>query len=366
MLEKAGRNIDQPFVVDTSVAARIKEVCECSSNRAPTRFLMACLLAKMDQPKIDIRKPYTEIGTKDSFSGRTYDEAYIQPFIFKYELPCNPTTAFLTPAFRNKNTVMTPDLELEGRPRTVYKAALGVLNDVKKGTALPEDVFLEILRVLVLLKNEKRQRLESLLKEVRRSDEELPISAESIVTLLSQHLACKYSSRLPVLIVAAAYKTSEKCLGERVLSLHGHNAADEQTGALGDVEITLADEEKVVTSYEMKTRRVTKDDIDRAVQKILGKDIDNYIFITTEVIDPLVEEHARSMYDKTGGTEFVILDCIGFIKHFLHFFHRIRIQFLEEYQALLLVEPDSAVGQPLKEAFLALRRASQIQHHFSG
>jgi hypothetical protein len=236
----------------------------------------------------------------------------------------------------------------------------------KKGSVSPEDVFLEILRLLILLKNEKRQRLESLLKEVKRSDEELPISAESIVTLLTQHLACKYSSRLPVLVVAAAYKTSEKYLGERVLNLHGHNAADEQTGALGDVEITLTNEEKVITSYEMKTRRVVKDDIDRAIQKILGKDIDNYIFITTEPIDPLVEEYAKTMYDKTGGTEFVILDCIGFIKHFLHFFHRVRIQFLEEYQALLLVEPDSAVGQPLKEAFLALRRAMQIQHHFSG
>lgn len=366
LLEQAGHQIEETFVTKPDVAARIKEVCECTSNRAPTRFLMACLLAKMDQPKIDIRKPYTEIGTKDSFSGRKYDEMYIQPFVFKYELPCNPTTAFLTPAFRNKNTVMTPDIELEGRPRTVYKAALGVLADVKNGSVSSESVFLEILRLLILLKNEKKQRLESLLKEVKRSDEELPISAESIVTLLTQHLACKYSSRLPVLVVAAAYKTSEKHLGERVLNLHGHNAADEQTGALGDVEITLTNEEKVITSYEMKTRRVVKDDIDRAIQKILGKDIDNYIFITTEPIDPLVEEYAKTMYDKTGGTEFVILDCIGFIKHFLHFFHRIRIQFLEEYQALLLVEPDSAVGQPLKEAFLALRRAMQIQHHFSG
>ena len=298
---------------------------------------------------------------KDAFSGRTYDEAYIQPFVFKYELPCNPTTAFLTPAFRNKNTVMTPDIELEGRPRSVYKAALGVLADVKKGSVSPEDVFLEMLRLLILLKTEKRERLESLLKEVKKSDEDLPLSAEAIVTLLTQHLACKYSSRLPVLMVTAAYKASEKYLGERVLNLHGHNAADEQTGALGDIEITLVDDEKIITGYEMKSKRVTKDDIDRAVQKIIGKNIDNYIFITTDIIDPLVEEYAKSLYEKTGGTEFVILDCIGFIRHFLHIFHRVRVQFLDEYQALLLIEPDSAVGQPLKEAFLALRSAAQAQ-----
>ena len=53
----------------------------------------------------------------------------------------------------------------------------------------------------------------------------------------------------------------------------------------------------------------------------------------------------------------VILDCIAFLRHFLHLFHRLRIQFLEAYQSILLSEPDSAVRQELKEAFLALRGA---------
>jgi len=62
------------------------------------------------------------------------------------------------------------------------------------------------------------------------------------------------------------------------------------------------------------------------------------------------------MYKRTAGVEFVILDCIGFIRHFLHLFHRIRIEFLDAYQELLLAEPNSAVRQESKVAFLALRR----------
>ena len=54
-----------------------------------------------------------------------------------------------------------------------------------------------------------------------------------------------------------------------------------------------------------------------------------------------------------------MLDCIGFLRHFLHLFHRLRLEFLESYQALLLAEPDSAVRQELKEVFLALRRAAE-------
>ena len=164
-----------------------------------------------------------------------------------------------------------------------------------------------------------------------------------------------------MLIVAAAYCAAADRLGERSLLLRGHLAADEQTGALGDVEICLVNDDRVVTIYEMKSKRITQDDIDRALQKIAGRmpRIDNYVFVTTDVIEATVSEYAASMYEQTNGTEIVILDCIGFVRHFLHFFHRLRIRFLDEYQALLLAEADSAVNQPLKEAFLSLRQAAE-------
>lgn len=112
-------------------------------------------------------------------------------------------------------------------------------------------------------------------------------------------------------------------------------------------------------------RKATQDDVARAIQKInertqqTGYKIDNYIFITTDIIDEPVKEYAASIYEITGGIEIVILDCISFVRHFLHLFHRWRMQFLEAYQTLVLAEPESAVSQPLKEAFLALRQAAE-------
>jgi hypothetical protein len=50
---------------------------------------------------------------------------------------------------------------------------------------------------------------------------------------------------------------------------------------------------------------------------------------------------------------------MGFLRHFLHLFHRIRANYLSAYQNLVLNEPDSAVSQTLKEAFLALRQAAE-------
>ncbi len=100
--------------------------------------------------------------------------------------------------------------------------------------------------------------------------------------------------------------------------------------------------------------------IDLALQKVIHSHqrIDNDVFITTAEITQQVRDYAARLYHRTGGIEFAVLDCISFIRHFLHLFQRIRIDFLAAYQQLLLDEPDSSVRPELKEAFLRLRRAA--------
>ena len=75
-----------------------------------------------------------------------------------------------------------------------------------------------------------------------------------------------------------------------------------------------------------------------------------------------MKSYAASLYARTGGIEFVVLDCLGFLRHFLHLFHRIRMQYLDAYQDLLLREPDSAVRQTLKDLFLMLRLTAETAY----
>jgi DNA adenine methylase len=360
-LDRALQAGSRPIVKNRAIAERIDLVATNAQNRACVRFVMACALAKASRLEVDIRKPYTEIGTPDCYSGRTYDERYVGPFITYNRLPCNSTTAFLTPAFRNRNAVLTPDMNLVGRPPSVYKASLQLLTDVQTGKAAAQDILAETVRLLLIMRGDADQRLSSLLAGFRQAGSETTLSAEGIVSLIEKHLDLRRSSRLPVLVVAAAYRAAEEQLGERVLALHGHNAADKQTGALGDLEITVVGDDRVVTSYEMKTRRVEMGDIDIAIRKIAQSEeqIDNYIFITTQEIEKEVQEYAISMYEETGGIEITVLDCIAFLRHFLHLFHRLRTDFLDEYQNALLTEPESAVSSSLKEAFLAMRQAAE-------
>ena len=356
---RASGDVTQPILENAEIVDRVDFVCRNLQNKACARLLLACLLAKIHKPGVDIRKPYTEIGDPDCYSGRTYDESYIGDFINQHHLPCNPTTAFLTPALRNRNIVLTPDVDLVGRPPQLYQTVLELLDEVYRKTISAKELLAETVRCLLIVRDERRQRMDSLLAGLATSEGTVTLSAEQTVSFIEQHLACRKASRLPVLVVAAAYKAAADHLRERVLPLSAHTAADEQTGALGDLQITLVDDDNIVTAYEMKTRRVAIQDIERALQKIghATSKIDNYIFVTTDHIDRDVQDYARTLYEQTG-VEMVVLDCLSFLRHFLHLFHRLRADYLNAYQELVLAEPESSVSQPLKEAFLALRQAA--------
>ena len=363
--KRANAQLGKSFVADAGVRNLIEAVALCLKNRAGTRALLAGLLAKVEDSKVDIRKPYTGIAGEsgnDCYSGRFYDERYIQMLTVKpYNLPINATTAFLTPGFRTKNIILTTGVALEGRPADMYKALLQLFDDIQTNRVSAQTVMDEVFRVLILERGKREQSIENLLRDIKRTVDKFPLAAEDIVNLIGQHLACKNSSRLPVLIIAAVYKAVSEKLGERILQLRAHNAADKQTGAAGDIEITLIGDNNVVTAYEMKMKTITIDDINIALEKIAAhKDtIQNYIFVTTDKIDPEVKEYAAQKYEENGGIEIAVLSCIGFLRHFLHLFHRLRTVFLDAYQELVLKEPESAVSHTLKEAFLSLRKAAE-------
>ncbi len=321
------------------------------------RALLACLLAKVHRLQLDIRKPYTEIGTDDSYSGRTYEERYITPFIYRYDLPCNPTTAFLTPAFRTFNQPLEPDARLSGKPREPYDAFISLLQLVQNGLLDAKALLTEVIRQLILLKKEQQQQI-SLLSQ--RANARGELSAESIIQIVSQHLESRRSSRLPVLLITAAYDVAQEYLRKRPKPLQPHTAADIRAGTIGDLEIESATDNRLTIVYEMKARRITTADIDRAVQKVTesANKIDQYVIVTTVPVGTVAHEHAKKLSEKFK-IEFMILDCFQFIKYFIHLLYELRMNFLNRYEQLLQQEPESAVSHELKRKFLELRASVQ-------
>ncbi|HQU46174.1 MAG TPA: hypothetical protein PK867_25395, partial [Pirellulales bacterium] len=127
-----------------------------------------------------LREPITEIGSATCFSGRTYDEGYLTDFITKHKLPCNNTTAFLTPSFRNFTKPFLLDSVPKGRPPRLYTDAFQLLDDVAMGRAEARSVFVDTLRHLIAMRNEQARRMESLLGSIKRSGGTLVPSSEGI------------------------------------------------------------------------------------------------------------------------------------------------------------------------------------------
>ena len=342
-----------------AVETDISSVVRCAGNRAPARLVLACALAKAHRPELDATEPYTEIRSGHSFSGRTYDERFISPLIHQYRLPLNPTTAFLTPTLRNANEAIRSATPFEGRPREVYRDAARILEAMQDNTGDAQTVLASMFRHLLALRDEREAALAVALSAMNTDPTDL--STEDVLTLLEQHLKSRNASRLPVLLVAALYRTLGEIAGETALALGAHNAADSSTGALGDIEVVLvAAPETPVTAYEVKARAVTVGDLQIAAVKVASASSrpENYLFVTTHPIDREVSDYARTLYAQTG-VEFAVLDALSFARHLLHFFHRFRLVLLDAYQELLLVEPTSAVRPELKQAWLALRTAAE-------
>ncbi len=158
ILERAYRNAESnpanSVVTDAEIRGHIAAIALCGSNRAGTRFLLAATLAKISQPAVDIRKPfiqaYPDEEKDDAYPGRAYDEQYVFDFITKRKLPCSPTTAFLTPAFRTKNIVLDRHQKLRGRPPELYASILKVLDAIQSNKITAEAVLRETIRVLIL------------------------------------------------------------------------------------------------------------------------------------------------------------------------------------------------------------------------
>ena len=88
-----------------------------------------------------------------------------------------------------------------------------------------------------------------------------------------------------------------------MLPLNSHHAASIQTGSLGDTAICFVGENPVITTYEMKMKRVTQDDIDAAVAKITRAPtrIHNCLFVTTDAINPMVTEYTATFCEKLAA-----------------------------------------------------------------
>jgi hypothetical protein len=200
-----------------------------------------------------------------------------------------------------------------------------------------------------------RHVIDSTINNIIEQEKIVSLSAGLVFGFIQNLLRCPGSGRLQQLAVAAMFQIIGRDSGRARKFI---SASPVQPLSVPLIECD--DPDRGVSVYCRSSGVITRTAIEPMLARLLTsvERPSHVVWVTADPIDPMVLEYAAGVYERTGGIEFAVLDCLEFVRHFLHLFHRHRTAFLDAYQSLVLREPDSAVSFALKKAFLVLREAA--------
>jgi hypothetical protein len=238
-----------------------------SRTQAYREALVGCALARILDPKIDIRLPYMNQGD-DAFNARTLDERVVNPFLKDHSIPSSKNP-YLSALRRNVRFVAET---LGQKDQQAYRAFLDFIGELECVSRAKARKYLRYLLVAFI---GLRDAADIPLARVQR------LSIEQYETLISGLLTVPSGGRLPVLLAVATFKTINECFAlDWTIEWQGINVADRAKGVAGDISVSR--EHSLMFSVE-----VTERPLDRArvvstfTSKIAPGGIDDYIFFFT-------------------------------------------------------------------------------------
>ncbi len=245
-----------------------------SRTQAFREALLGCLLARIDDENIDIRKPYVSQG-EDSYNGRTLDERVINPILQEKQIPCS-RGPFLS-VFRRS---VKFDQSTRGglRDKSGYDAFLQIVGFIE--SLHDRSKLIELLDFLASSFVKLREATIVPLTRIQR------MSLEQLTILVSQLLATPSGGRLPVYLIVATLKSIKHYFDlDWNIEWQGINVADSASGVDGD--IIVSSKGKTLLAAEVTERSVDRNRVVATFNTKIGPHgIDNYLFFVTSGIQP--------------------------------------------------------------------------------
>jgi hypothetical protein len=265
-----------------------------SNTQAYREVLLGCLLAKLMNPRINIRQPYVDQGDS-AFSGRTLDEKVINPFLQSAQIPSS-RGPYLS-VFRR--SVQFDESTRGGlRDKIGYDALLEIFDYVDSGadSRRLSELLTSVLYRLVLLREDSNIQIARLPRA----------SLDQYGALISALLSRPSGGRIPVMLVVSMLRTLAAVyeLGWQV-EVAGINVADAAAGALGD--ITVRSSGGVVMALEVTERPVEASRVQSTFRtKIATSGVVDYLFLVDiRRVGPEAIEEARKYFAQGYEVNFV-------------------------------------------------------------
>jgi len=264
-----------------------------SSTQAYREVLLGCILARLNNPAIDIHKPYMKHGT-NAYNGRTLDERVVNPFLHEKRIPCS-RAPFLSTFRRGVQFVSATRIGTQDT--MAFDSFLALVDHVAGET--DSSKLSDILRYVLYRFVRLREASHIVLSQLHR------MSLEQFEALIRGLLSTPSGGRLPVMLVEATFTAIKETYDLNwAIGVQGINVADSAGGAGGDITIRTAGQ--VVLSAEVTERPVDRSRIVATFQtKIATGGIADYLFLLTSPVEEEARQQARQYFSQGHEINFV-------------------------------------------------------------
>jgi DNA (cytosine-5)-methyltransferase 1 len=337
------RNIDKPTHYSDGIESRVAVLMDhLLKNKSVVAALFTSLVKKVIDPRQDVRLPRTEF--EGGYSGRSLDTHVTAPF-FKRHFPtyANKESSFLTLATRESiKWTLKDGQDLKIRNHALKDVFLGVLDDVQKRRGRAEEYLDCLIRALLLRSKDEAKVFDTFLAT---QDSVGIVGIYQITSMLREHFAMPYSSRLPVIALQTAYQMLLPLFvgyaGKRLETLKSHTSSDRK--GFGDIEVF--DEngqpfEVVEVKHNIPLDRYIIADI---VKKAKNTSIQRYYALTTNEPNFSTPEEEKFVQDfvinikQQNGLEIIPNGIIPSLKYYLRFIQNYP-EFLSKYAQNLVAD----------------------------
>jgi hypothetical protein len=291
-----------------TVPTEIDKACSVifsSNTQAYREVLLGCILAKLADPRINIRQPYME-QSDNAFSGRTLDERVVNPFLQGAQVPSSQGP-YLSVFRRNVQF----DQSTRGglRDKSGYDALLEVFGYIEAQTEPSKvgQLLDHVLYKFVALREEANIQIARLPR----------ISLTQYGSLISGLLSTPSGGRIPVIVVVSMLRTIAKTFKlDWMIEYAGINVADAAAGASGDIAVISAGVPVMI--LEVTERPVEASRVQSTFRtKIATSGVVDYLFLVElERVSPDALEEARKYFAQGYEVNFIdvctwVLMCLA-------------------------------------------------------
>lgn len=314
------------------------------SAKGVITVFITSIVYKILNPEQDIRNH--QDGIPNGYSGRSFDNKNITPFLKKHKFPAMAESGWLTRSLEQK---VPYDLNYTGaiKPDSLKAAFLTLIDNIENGADCRK-YFSFMVQGLIIKRN---KHLIDLAKPTA-------LSINSILHVLDRHFNSTYkaegASRLPVLAFYAIYEClineAKRFNNKQLLPIESHTSADSRSGRIGDIDI-IDENGRAFEAVEVKHGiAISLQLVLNAYDKFQTTPVNRYYILSTapqpnnEEWNKIQDEIQR--IKNVHGCQLIVNGIMQSLKYYLRLLDN-TFEFVDKYVNLL--ENDAALKFEHKE-----------------